>query len=102
MKTGDLVKESQFELTESEKRLMNQIAKYRSILPYSIFIILFAIVVWYRFFDLFSQRPFFMIYNAIVYLALIAGLCSSYFYTKRIALLLKKLIAVINSEHIEA
>jgi len=101
MKTDDLVTVSHFDLTESEKRLMNQIAKYRSILPYSIVIILFVIVVWYRFFDLFSQRPFFMIYNAIIYLALVAGLCSSYFYTRKIALLLKKLITVINSKHIE-
>ena len=93
-----MAKLSQVNLSHRGRRLIENISKYNSIFPYLVVIILFACFVWYRFFPLFNQSPFFLIYNAIVYLALVAVLCSSYFYTKKLSSLLKKLIGLINPE----
>jgi len=87
---------SSLDLTRQEKDLIKNAARYNTNLPFIAIIVFSACYIWLKNHNLFGQSMFFMIYNAIIYLALIWAAFWAYSYQKKISRLFAKLITMIN------
>jgi low affinity Fe/Cu permease len=84
-------------LNENEQRLLRQTSRHVSRIPYIFIMMGFIVYVWIRFFELFTQDVFFLIYNIAVYGLLVGMAILSSLYQRKADKLLSKLITIIQN-----
>lgn len=80
------------DLSPSEKRLVRSAEKSLLTLVCAFIILLGVCIIWMRHYRLFIADRFFLVYNIIIYLALVWAAFWTYTYERRVYQLLAKLL----------